>query len=98
MNTDKKSLSQDNDPLLDEAEKLIWALLDERLEDADTERLEKLIQENEQVRGRYLEISHLHSSLYEHYSKAAQPVQKSPVLTFLGDFSTTPQDHSPLTD
>ncbi|NOY40769.1 MAG: hypothetical protein GXP26_02880 [Planctomycetes bacterium] len=98
MNTDKNPLSQADDQLLDEAEKLIWALLDERLEDADSERLEKLIRENEQVRSRYLQISQLHSSLYEHYGKGAQPAEKSPVLTFLGDFSTTPHDHSPLSD
>ncbi len=98
MNTDKNSLGQEDDQLLDEAEKLIWALLDERLEDADTKRLEELLQENERVRSRYLQISQMHANLYEHYGQGTQSTEKSPVLAFLGDFSTLPQDRSPLGD
>ena len=80
--------NENNDQLIDEAEKLIWALLDERLEEADTQRLEIMFKENEQVRSRYQEISQIHANLYEQFGKD-QSKPESPVLSFLGDFSTT---------
>jgi len=84
-----------NEQLLEEAEKLIWDLLDDRIEEADTQRLEKLLKENDQVRARYLEISQVHADLYSHFGND-QANTKSPVLSFLGDFSTLSADSPTL--
>jgi hypothetical protein len=86
-----------NEQQLEEAEKLIWALLDERIDEVDTQRLETLFKENEQVRTRYLEISQIHADLYAHFGNS-QPKPDSPALSFLGDFSTTPASSAPLVE
>jgi hypothetical protein len=49
--------------VLEEAENLIWALLDDHLEAAETTKLAKLLQENEEVRRRYIECVQLHVDL-----------------------------------
>ncbi|RIK88331.1 MAG: hypothetical protein DCC67_00780 [Planctomycetota bacterium] len=65
----------DSDPrvaaesLLDEAEMLIWALLDERLDDADAARLSTLIAQDAAVRTRYLQCIQLHVDLREYFAR-----------------------------
>ena len=63
--------------LLDEAETLIWALLDDQLENADTARLSKLLQEHEAVRRRYLECVQLHVDLRDHFATAKNRTQET---------------------
>jgi hypothetical protein len=54
--------------VLDEAETLIWALLDDQLDDADAARLAKLLEEHESVRFRYIDCVRLHVDLHEHFT------------------------------
>lgn len=56
--------------LLDEAENLIWALLDDQLGDADTARLSELLQNHEEVRRRYVDCVQLHVDLQGHFAGA----------------------------
>jgi anti-sigma factor RsiW len=56
--------------VLEEAENLIWALLDDHLEAAETTRLAKLLEENDAVRRRYIECVQLHVDLQDHFAAA----------------------------
>ncbi len=58
--------------VLDEAETLIWALLDDQLEAAETTRLSKLLEEHEAVRRRYLECVQLHVDLHDYFAAARE--------------------------
>ena len=69
--------------MLDEAENLIWALLDDHLEDADSARLTQLMETQPAVRARYVECVQLHVDLSMHYSDRAAgagPAGGTPVL------------------
>jgi len=68
------------EPLLDEAETLIWALLDEHLDKADADRLLKMIEENAAVRTRYIECVQLHVDLKEHFGRQEAAKAKGPVV------------------
>lgn len=75
--------------MLDEAEALIWALLDDQIEPADIKKLEALLQEKEEVRQRYISCVQMHCDLQEHFGEAKTPVADSklpdsPVLGSLG--------------
>jgi len=89
MNTSIGLSEQKNDQRLDEAERLIWALLDQPGDEADVHRLEKLIVENEQVRRRYMECVQLHADLCHHFGAIPQHQNGSPVLSFLGSLSSS---------
>lgn len=82
MNTEKNTLEQDDDQLLDGAEKLIWALLDDQITEEDALQLNLLIKESADVRDRYLQCAQVHSDLYSHYNagSATENDTKSPVL------------------
>ncbi len=54
--------------MLEEAENLIWALLDDHLAPGETTKLAKLLQENEEVRRRYIECVQLHVDLQDHFA------------------------------
>lgn len=88
MNDDKsRPAAATSELLLDEAETLIWALLDDHLEAADSTRLCQLIEENDAVRTRYIDCIQLHVDLREHFAAPAElPETKpgaSPVLSNL---------------
>ena len=73
------------DDMLDEAEALIWSLLDGSLDAANTTRLEGLIREDKAVMDRYLQCVQLESELRGHFGappiKAPLPTQSStPIL------------------
>lgn len=57
--------------ILDEAESLIWALLDEQIDDVDTAKLSQLLEQDALVRERYLECVQLHVDLMEHFGQKA---------------------------
>ncbi|QDS97289.1 hypothetical protein [Adhaeretor mobilis] len=61
-------LQSNSDALLDEAELLIWALLDDEIADQDAQKLEKLLTENDQVRQRYIECTQMHVDLMDHFA------------------------------
>lgn len=55
--------------IIDEAEGLIWALLDDQIDNADTARLSKLVEEHALVRARYVECVQLHVDLHQHFAQ-----------------------------
>ncbi|MCG8449002.1 MAG: hypothetical protein MI725_05420 [Pirellulales bacterium] len=89
MHTNEGSLEQTNDQVLNEAEQLIWALLDDTIQESDARRLEELLQDNLQVRTRYLDCIQLHSNLVQHFAQHSDTgsgdTPQSPVLGSLGD-------------
>lgn len=88
MPADNRSLEQSTQQLLDEAEALIWGLLDENIDAADSDRLDKLMA-NEEVRKRYLQCVELHSDLQALFDEKRNPATEtkpqSPILGSLGD-------------
>ena len=88
MNPEESPMQQ-QDSVLEEAEQLIWSLLDEQVEETNVKRLETLLRENEQVRRRYVECVQLHSDLVKYFNpdgKPPYPAQgNSPVLGSLGN-------------
>lgn len=78
------SAGQDNaanraEQTLQEAEALIWALLDDRIEDADATRLGALIEQDAAVRARYIDCVQLHVDLQELFNgQAEQPQAEKP--------------------
>ncbi len=89
MQDDNSPLEQTTDQLLNEAEQLIWALLDEQIADDDVKRLEAMIQNDPRVRQRYLTCVQLHADLHQQCNTSSEstatPDFKSPVLGSLGD-------------
>jgi hypothetical protein len=71
--------------VLDEAETLIWALLDDQLEDAETARLAKLLEDHEAVRRRYLDCVQLHVDLRDHFANAGVPRVETKGTSILPD-------------
>jgi len=101
MNSENHSHPQGEQSLLDHAEKLIWAVLDDQIAEKDVTRLENLLKENEQVRLRYLQCAQIHADLYAHYQAGpAEPTQvQSPVLgSLLNDLSGFQGDSGSLVD
>jgi hypothetical protein len=91
MPADERSLEQKTQHLLDEAEALIWGLLDENIDAVDSQRLQALL-ENEEVRHRYIQCVELHSDLTNLLGPETLEIKipdnkkpQSPVLGSLGD-------------
>lgn len=74
--------------VLDEAENLIWALLDDHIDDADIARLTKLLNENEDVRRRYLDCVQLHVDLRDHFAAVDIPGTPRPATAILPNLLT----------
>ncbi|HMO64223.1 MAG TPA: hypothetical protein PKE47_03175 [Verrucomicrobiota bacterium] len=68
--------------VLEEAENLIWALLDEQLDAADATKLAGLLEQNDAVRRRYIECVQLHVDLQDHFA-AAQAAGSPPATPVL---------------
>jgi len=68
---------------LEEAEALIWAMLDDQLDDAEMRRLSKMIEEDAAVRARYIDCVQLHVDLNEHFGRAA--AEKAPSTVVLAN-------------
>jgi hypothetical protein len=62
--------------LLEEAETLTWALLDDHLAEADAERLAKLLEQSEEARTRYIECVQLHVDLQDHFAPGGAGTEK----------------------
>ncbi len=69
--------------VLDEAESLIWALLDDQLDEASAGRLAKLLEDHETVRRRYIDCVQLHVYLQDHFTGARQPQGRSTAIPIL---------------
>ncbi len=68
MTQEDRSLPTNPEALLDEAESLTWALLDDQLDEANATRLTRLLEEHEEARSRYVECVQLHIDLQNHYA------------------------------
>jgi hypothetical protein len=75
------ALPNEMETRLEEAEMLIWSLLDEQLSEADSRRLTAMLEKDAAVRGRYLECVQLHVDLREHFGR--QSAEKSTGTTVL---------------
>jgi hypothetical protein len=80
MSLEKKPSHAEMDARLEEAETLIWALLDERLDDADMQRLTNMIEQEPAVRSRYIDCVQLHVDLREHFGGQAAEGGKNTVV------------------
>jgi hypothetical protein len=69
--------------MLDEAEALTWALLDDQLAEADAARLATLLEENQEARARYIECIQLHVDLQDHFAPPNSPPGKTPGVVVL---------------
>lgn len=72
--------SNNAEAILDEAESLIWALLDEQIEDVDTAKLSQLLEQNALVRERYLECVQLHVNLMEHFGQKSEQQKQGAIM------------------
>ena len=108
MDPDKKkdnenSLDLTGEELLDQAEALIWALLDDQIEPSDLKRLESLMREHQQVRERYINCVQMHVDLQQHFDTADMPPKTdkfsgSPVLGSLGELRPGTDTWPPVSD
>lgn len=75
MNNRKENQPHRNDAdlLLEEAETLIWDLLDDEMDDQAIGRFTQLLEESPAVRARYIDCVQLHVDLQDHFGrKSAQ--------------------------
>jgi anti-sigma factor RsiW len=90
------------DQMLAEAERLIWALLDDSLDEAEATQLTALMEENAAVRARYVECVQLHVDLSSHFAPRAAgpgPASGTPVLpNLLPDGMTGVESFPRVTD
>lgn len=66
---ENRSHPEDAFLLLQEAETLIWDLLDERLDDEALGRLTHLLETNASIRAHYIDCVQLHVDLQEHFGR-----------------------------
>ena len=98
MNLDETSLETTKEKLLVEAEKLIWAFLDEQIEEEDAVLLEGMIKENEEVRSRYVACAQIHADLYKQYQFGAQTQVQLPVLDSVDEWLPSTGNSPQVTD
>lgn len=88
MHTEPNPHNLSCESLLEEAEALIWSLLDDQIDDKDLARLESMLYEHDAVRQRYVECVQLHVDLSESFE--AEPAEdattNSSVSNLLADF------------
>ena len=86
-----------SDSILEEAEQLIWAVLDDQEDKADLQRLETMLHQDEQVRHRYIQCVQLHTDLTMmlHVEGESPPedLPETPIVGSLGDIQP---DSKPL--
>ncbi len=86
--------------LLEEAENLIWALLDDHIDEADSDKLTKLMNDHEEVRRRYIDCVQLHADLRDHFTTVAAPEASRPRAAILPNLMSggVPGVEAPVTD
>ena len=89
MDNQEGELKPQPDSILEEAEQLIWAVLDDQVEKADLERLETLLHQDEQIRKRYIQCVQLHTDLATMLPAEAESppedLPETPIVGSLGD-------------
>ena len=100
MTADQNSDNTTGEALLNEAEALIWSLLDDQIDDGGVDRLEKLLSEHEAIRRRYVECVQLHVDLSNHFQVPGQQPSGGNVLSSLISENLPGADgsHSPMSD
>lgn len=68
------------DQRLAEAETMIWALLDDQLDEAEIAKLEQLLTTDEAIRRRYAECVHLHVDLTGYFSPPRPAASEGDIL------------------
>lgn len=96
-------LEANSNALLDEAEQMIWALLDDEITDQDVMKLETMLADNEAVRQRYIECTQLHVDLKEHFAPNAStniPASDGSgiISKLIAEHMPTPGINPPVTD
>lgn len=84
----------DPESTLEEAERLIWSLLDEQIDDADAVRLNRMLKTDAGVRRRYLECVQLQVDLRDRFERQAAAPSRGGVMPDL--FPNLPGLSSPL--
>ena len=77
---EKKPPLTDAEALLNDAETLIWALLDDQIDSADQARLTKLLETEPAVRARYFDCVQLHADLLDHFDRRPQEKKTGAVV------------------
>ena len=89
MDNQEGKLEPQPDSILEEAEQLIWAVLDDQVDKADLERLETLLHQDEQIRERYIQCVQLHTDLTTMLpaegESPPEDLPKTPIVGLLGD-------------
>lgn len=79
-----------SEALLEQAEALIWALLDDEIDSTKLKELESMLKDHDTVRERYIQCVQMHTELHQHFGEGTPlgeqaQLPKSPVLGSLGD-------------
>ena len=100
MSADRNAEQTPGEALRNEAEALIWSLLDDQIDDSGVERLEKLLSEHEAIRRRYVECVQLHVDLASHFQVSDQQQSDGNVLSSVISENMPGADgsHSPMSD
>ena len=80
----------------DHLEELIWALIDENLDDDGLRELEEHLLNDPQAREKYLDSCRLHVDLIDHFQPPVEPPPQSPVLGSLGEVFNDSSDRPPV--
>ncbi|MEQ8209034.1 MAG: hypothetical protein RH917_04315 [Lacipirellulaceae bacterium] len=96
-------LEANSSALLDEAEQMIWALLDDEIAEQDVKKLETMLADNEAVRQRYIECTQLHVDLKEHFAPTSstnvpEPDGSGIISKLIAEHMPTPGINPPVTD
>jgi anti-sigma factor RsiW len=83
MAHEDSSHSKRTEAMLEEAEALTWALIDDQLNEADAAKLAQLLEQHEQARARYIECAQLHVDLQDHFTPPTDAEGKSPGVVVL---------------
>lgn len=98
-----ESLESNSSALLDEAEQMIWALLDDEIAEQDVKKLETLLAENDAVRQRYIECTQLHVDLKDHFSTTSPKSNVEPdgsgiISKLIAEHMPTPGMNPPVVE
>ena len=88
MDNQEGKLEPQSDAILEEAERLIWAVLDDQVDKADLQRLETLLHQDDQIRQRYIQCVQLHTDLTMLHAEGESPPEdlpETPIVGSLGD-------------
>jgi hypothetical protein len=101
MTADDRTPGDGAEGILNEAERLIWAMLDEQVDEADTTKLSAMLEEHDEVRRRYLDCVQLHVDLQDHFAASnarGDATRRTPILSHLMPGGVPGAEGAPITD